>query len=240
MLNNFITSIKLLFSRNKELYSLFYETLGFYPSDISLYQEAMLHSSAQHTNKNGNQINNERLEFLGDAILDATVADIVFKHFPESSEGFLTTIRAKIVQRDALNKVARKLNIPKLLTTSNQDFPPHSFIYGNAVEALIGAIYLDKGYRVTKQFILTHIISTNLDIIAEKNTNYKSQIIEWTQKNKCSIVFDTSEIEKKEGRLSGFSTCLTIEDGKIVTFGKGSSKKESQQQAAKHALSQLQ
>ncbi|MEG2673715.1 MAG: ribonuclease III domain-containing protein, partial [Muribaculaceae bacterium] len=190
MLRNIKNHLKLLFCKERELYVFYYKFLGFYPYDISYYNEAFTHRSSSVKSKNGTDINNERLEFLGDAILDAIVADILFKQFPNKKEGFLTSTRAKIVQRENLNKIGLSLQLDKIIKTAIHSKSHNSYMYGNAVEALIGAIYLDKGYKVCKTFIIKNVIGDNLNKVANEELNYKSKLIEWSQKSKVSISFE--------------------------------------------------
>ena len=143
--------------KHKGPYSLFYQILGFYPNNINLYEQAFVHRSSDIRTQEGQRINNERLEFLGDAILDAVVSDILFNKFPNKKEGFLSNTRSKIVKRDTLNDIAIKMGLDKLVQTSIRTNTHNNYIYGNAFEAFIGAIYLDQGYETCKTFILSLI-----------------------------------------------------------------------------------
>lgn len=206
-----------------------------------LYNQALVHKSSSIKMKNGRWINNERLEFLGDAILDAIVADIVFKEFEYKKEGFLTNMRSKIVQRDTLNRLALELGLDKLVKTSTpKSTVSNTHVYGNALEALIGAIYLDQGYRVAKQFVLERLIDQHLDIetVAENNTNYKSRLIEWGQKHKVVVEFVLLDSNVDENNVSTFKTAVIIA-GENIGCGYGSSKKESHQKAAEEAIETL-
>lgn len=169
--------------RHKEPYVLYRKLLGFYPTDIHLYEQACLHRSSSICEQ-GRRINNERLEFLGDAILDAIVADILFHKFKTSKEGFLTNTRAKIVKRESLNEIAVKLGLDNFITYSMRTSSHNNYMFGNAFEALIGAIYLDKGYRYCKKFVETRIIDPYIDLekISKEEFNFKSRLIEWGQK----------------------------------------------------------
>ena len=170
---------------NKEPYSSLYKILGFYPDNIHLYEQAFLHKSSSVESGDGRWLNNERLEFLGDAVLDAVVADIVYKHFQNKREGFLTNTRSKIVQRETMNRVAVELGLDKMVVYSAKLSSHNNHMYGNALEALIGAIYLDQGYEVCYNFIQNVLIKkhVNLETIARKEVNFKSSLIEWSQKN---------------------------------------------------------
>ena len=158
MLINIIDRIRLPFRKEKELYSSLYQIMGLYPHNISYYKMALMHKSVMHRNKKGKPVNNERLEFLGDAILDATVGDIVYRHFSGKREGFLTNTRSKLVQRDTLNKLANELGINKLILSSGHTISHNSYMGGNAFEALVGALYLDRGYDACMVFLKERIL----------------------------------------------------------------------------------
>lgn len=213
--------------------------LGFYPNNIALYEEAFLHTSAAGLDK-GKWHHNERLEFLGDAVLDAVVADILYKYFPNHREGFLTNTRSKIVQRENLNRVAEKLGLNKMLVLTTRLNAHNNYVYGNALEALIGAVYLDQGYRKCYRFIDEVVIRkcVDLDSIARKKVNFKSSLIEWSQKNKLEIVFDLIESFTDGDGNPVFQSEVTLFNNQIG-IGIGYSKKESQQNAAKMAIKKL-
>lgn len=236
---NIIERIKLPFRKDKELYSSFHKMLGFYPHNIQYYEQAIHHKSSS-IKKEGTWLNNERLEFLGDAILDAIVGDIVFRHFEGKREGFLTNTRSKIVQRETLNKLAVEIGLDKLIISSTRTYAHNSYMYGNAFEALIGAIYLDRGYKYCMRFIRKRIISQliNIDKVAYKEVNFKSKLIEWGQKRQVEVGFELIEQTKEDNCSPVFITQVTIE-GIAFCKGKGYSKKESQQLAAKETLNQL-
>jgi len=241
VLNNKIDRIRLLFRKDRESYSRFYSILGFYPRNISLYEQALLHKSSSIKSEKGRPLNNERLEFLGDAILDAIVADIVYKKFEGKKEGFLTNTRSKIVQRETLNKLAVEIGLDKLIKYSTRTSSHNSYMSGNAFEALVGAIYMDRGYNVCKYFIEVKIIKRfiDLDKVAKKEVNFKSKLIEWTQKNKVTASFELIEqfLDKESNPI--FQSEILIE-GLSAGTGIGYSKKESQQNAAKMALKKIQ
>ncbi len=239
MLNNLIDRIRLPFRKEKELYLSLYEILGFFPKDIKYYKLALMHKSVMRKEK-GKPINNERLEFLGDAILGAVVGHIVYGHFEGKREGFLTNTRSKIVQRDTLNKLADELGLTQLILSSGHSSSHNSYMGGNAFEALVGAIYLDRGYdacmRFIKKRILTHVI--NLDKVAYKEVNFKSKLIEWTQKNRISMSFELVSQQKDEHGNPMFTYQVMLE-GIKGGEGSGYSKKESQQKASKVTLERL-
>ena len=185
-------------------------------------------------------MNNERLEFLGDAILDAIVGDIVYKHFEGKREGFLTNTRSKIVQRETLNKLAEQIGLDKLIKYSTRSSSHNSYMYGNAFEAFIGAIYLDQGYERCKRFLEERIIRPYIDLdkLSKKEVNFKSKLIEWSQKNKVEVSFELIEqfFDKESNPV--FQTEVRIE-GIPAGTGTGYSKKESQQNAAQMALKKI-
>lgn len=238
MLNsNFIDRIKLPFRKEKELYLSLYTILGFYPRNIELYQMALSHKSIHFKNKKGKPVNNERLEFLGDAILDAIVGDIVYKHFPGKREGFLTNTRSKLVQRETLNKIAQEIGFSRLIYSSGRNFSHNSYMAGNAFEALIGALYLDRGYNLCMRFMQEKILTkmVNIDTVAYKEVNFKSRLIEWAQKNKMNIAFNLLEQKKDDEGNPVFKYCVVIE-GIKCNSASGFSKKESQQLASEETL----
>jgi len=214
--------------------------LGFYPENLQLYEQAFLHRSSSVETNNGKRLNNERLEFLGDAILDAAVADIVYKHFKYGREGFLTNTRSKIVQRDTLNRLAVEIGLNEKIVYSAKINTHNNYMYGNALEALIGAIYLDKGYDVCYQFIDKVIVKEhiNLNKIARKEVNFKSSLIEWSQKNKLEVSFNLIESFLDGDGNPVFQTEVVLLDNSIG-IGIGYTKKESQQNAAKMAIKKL-
>ena len=238
MLNsNFIDRIKLPFRKEKELYLSLYTILGFYPRNIELYQMALSHKSIHFKNKKGKPVNNERLEFLGDAILDAIVGDIVYKHFPGKREGFLTNTRSKLVQRETLNKIAQEIGLSRLIYSSGRNFSHNSYMAGNAFEALIGALYLDRGYNLCMRFMQEKILTkmVNIDTVAYKEVNFKSRLVEWAQKNKMNIAFNLLEQKKDDEGNPVFKYCVVIE-GIKCNSASGFSKKESQQLASEETL----
>ena len=240
MLNNFIDRIKLSFRKDKELYFSLYQILGFYPHDISYYKLALMHKSIMHRNSKGKPVNNERLEFLGDAVLDAVVGDIVYQHFPGKREGFLTNTRSKLVQRDTLNKLAQEMGINQLILSNGHSSSHNSYMGGNAFEALVGAVYLDRGYDACMYFMQKRILAKmiNIDKVAYKEVNFKSKLIEWSQKNRVNLEFVQLDQQKDKNGSPVFTYQVEIE-GVKGGIGKGYSKKESQQVASKDTLDQL-
>ena len=231
--------IRLLFSKEKESYFALYRILGFFPRKIDYYKEALLHKSSTVRSAKGYKLNNERLEFLGDAILDAIVADIVYRHFEGKREGFLTNTRSKIVQRETLNKLAVEIGLDKLIKSNSHSSNHNSYMCGNAFEALVGAIYLDRGYDACMRFMQERILHRliNIDKVAYKEVNFKSKLIEWSQKNKVAVEFRLVEQTQETGSPVFQSDALL--EGFVGGTGTGYSKKESQQLAAKQALTRL-
>ena len=240
MLNNIIDRIRLPFRKEKELYSSLFDIIGFYPHDISYYKLALMHKSVMRRNAKGKPVNNERLEFLGDAILDAIVGDIVYQHFPGKREGFLTNTRSKLVQRDTLNKLAQEMGINQLILSSGHTSSHNSYMGGNAFEALVGAIYLDQGYNACMRFMNKRILAQmiNIDKVAYKEVNFKSKLIEWSQKNKVRLTYEQVLQEKDKNGNPIFEFKVVLE-GVEGCAGRGFSKKESQQLASKLTLDKL-
>lgn len=238
--SNLIDRVRLLFRKDKESYLCFYRMLGFYPHDIRFYEQALLHRSSSVKSDQGRMLNNERLEFLGDAILDAVVGDIVYQKFEGKREGFLTNTRSKIVSRESLNHVAEQIGLSKLIKFSIRHSSHNSYMGGNAFEALVGAIYLDRGYAFCKYFMEHRIIGSyiNLNKVSRKEVNFKSKLIEWSQKNKVEIAFELISQSLDEFNSPVFETEILIE-GIHACKGKGYSKKESQQLAAHETLNRI-
>lgn len=236
-LRNQIDKIRLLFCKERESYRCFYRILGFYPRHLKYYQQALLHKSISVRTEKGRPINNERLEFLGDAILDAVVGDIVFRHFEGKREGFLTNTRSKIVQRETLNKLAVQIGLDKLVKSTNRSLSHNSYMYGNAFEAFVGAIYLDRGYNCCKYFMEQKILKQYIDLdkMSRQEMNFKSRLIEWSQKNKMDVTFELIDQLYDKDCNPMFRTEVHIE-GIPAGSGIGYSKKESQQLASQMAL----
>ncbi len=203
---------------------------GFKPRNLALYKLATLHSS-RAKEKNGFRESNERLEYLGDAILGAAVADYLFKKYPFKDEGFLTEIRSRIVNRESLNHLARKVGVASIVQFDKKNTQLQQVILGNTLEALVGAIYLDKGYLRTKKFVIDKLIQPyfDLEVVVNSNANPKSKVIEWSQRNAKEIRFEVEEI--KHGRGKEFSAQVLI-DGQPYGQGFGFTKKKAEQDAA--------
>lgn len=200
----------------------------------------MTHRSSSVRSKKGKWVNNERLEFLGDAILDAIVADILYKKFENKKEGFLTSTRSRIVQRETLNKLAINLGLDKLIVSATRNLAHNTNIYGDALEALIGAIYLDQGYRVAKKFVFETMIKQHINIekVLKSEVDFKSRLIEWGQKNRVDVIFEVTDSSYDSQNNPVFVSCVKVGNVEIGS-GKGYSKKESHQKAAKMAIKKL-
>lgn len=214
--------------------------LGFRPGNLLIYEVAFIHRSATFTLDDGQKINNERLEFLGDSVLDAILSDFLFEKYPEASEGFMTKIRSRIVNRDILNQLAVSMEINKLLISNISSGNHTKHLYGDALEALIGAVFIDKGFKKSKRFFIRNVLERYLDLntIVKTDTDYKSLIFEWVQKRKINLVFTYNEEYDFDHRKSVFTTILRI-GKKEYGRGQGSSKKEAEQEASRQAWERL-
>ena len=238
MIKNILLKIRLLSKARKEPYFLFYKVLGFYPDKIEYYQLAVRHKSVSIPTENGCNLSNERLEFLGDAVLNSVVTDILYRRYEDEREGFLTNTRSKIVKRDSLNKLALEIGLDKLIqVTKYVNTHTNNNIYGNALEALMGAIYLDYGYKQCKKFVEQRLFKgfINLEKVAEKEVNFKSKLIEWCQKNKLEMEFILVSETMSRSNKHIFLSSLIIQ-GKTICEGSGPSKKESQQNVSRIAF----
>jgi ribonuclease-3 len=239
-LNEIIDRIKLPFRKEKELFSSLYGILGFYPRNIEYYKQALMHKSIRKRNDKGKPLNNERLEFLGDAILDAAVGYIVYRHYEGKREGFLTNTRSKLVSRDTLGKLAGEMGLGNLLVSASHSTSHNSYVEGNAFEALVGAIYLDRGYEACLAFFEKQVLGKYIDIdkVAFKEVNFKSKLLEWSQKNRVRLEFKMLKQKTDENGSPIFSFQVMLE-GVEGEKGSGYSKKEAQQQASKDTLQRL-
>ena len=177
---NILDTIRLPFRNDRQLYRSFYNILGFYPRNIELYKQALTHRSVNHKNNEGKNYNNERLEYLGDAILGAVVGDILYRHFPGKKEGFLTNVRSRVVQRETLGRLADDMGLTELIKSNLIGKTHNSYMAGNAFEALMGAVYLDRGYKYCVRFVSERILGKyiNLEKISSKESNFKSRLFE--------------------------------------------------------------
>lgn len=215
-----------------------YSILGYVPNDIQLYRMAMTHSSASSSGSKKLGCN-ERLEFLGDAVLSSIISDYLYTNFVKEREGFLSKSRSNLVCRETLNELALEIGIDRFLEACGLPHQHNHYVFGNALEALIGAIYIDKGYKQCRRFLLDRVFSRhlNLESLVRADKNHKSRLIEWTQKTHKSIEFKlVSEELRKEGAF--FISEVYIDDV-LCGVGDGFSKRESQQKAARLAISKL-
>jgi len=232
--------IKLFSSPRKEFYAFLKATTGFSHLKLKLYDLAFIHRSASYANMLGQPVNNERLEYLGDAVLGTIVADYLYNRFPGRDEGFLTQMRSRIVNRSFLTQLTFKLGLNRFVNSNTNSVNDSSHIYGDVFEAFIGAIYLDTGYQGAKHFLIKKVLSLHVDIeeLERSDNNYKSQLIEWGQKNKRDVEFDTHESNESGHHYLPFISVIRI-DGQVVGTGEGYSKKEAQQNSACKALANL-
>ncbi len=224
----------------REFRSRLKKLLRFNPGNLRLYEIAFIHRSASFTLPNGKKVNNERLEYLGDAVLDAILSDFLFIKFPDANEGFLTKIRSRIVNRDVLNQLAISMGINKILISNINSSHQTKNLYGDALEALIGSVFLDKGFKKTKKLFLRNVLNKYLDlkVIVSTDTDYKSLVFEWVQKHKSNLIFTYNEEYDFNLKKSVFSTTLFI-DRQVLGEGHGSSKKEAEQEASSKAWERL-
>lgn len=221
------------FGRDREYYKIVDDMFGFIPNNIELYKLALIHKSASLVLADGRAINNERLEFLGDAVIEAVTSDYLFIEYPDRDEGFLTQLRSKIVSRQSLNELAVKIGLDSRVISNGSPSITQKHIFGDAFEAMMGAIYLDQGYEFVNRLLINRIYfrHMSLDELTESETDFKSRLIEWCQKNRHQIMFRTAN---DKGYASNhpvfFSTVLV--DGIEVGHGSGESKKEAEQNAA--------
>ena len=241
MINQLIDRVRFMFCKDKPLASALRNILGFYPRNLDVYRIALAHKSAKFRPRRGQRferpLNNERLEYLGDAILEAVTSDILYHKYPRQGEGFLTSTRAKLVQRSMLNRLADEMGLDKLINKSLVASTHNVNIGGNAFEALVGAVYLDRGYRYCQWFVGHRIIGSLLDVdtVARKEINFKSKLLEWSQKNRIQMTYSDTQIDKPGSNSAEFVSIALLE-GVKAGRGTGFSKKESQQNAAKEAL----
>jgi ribonuclease-3 len=218
---------------DQELRSELKKLLNFSPRNINKYKKAFTHRSVQMFDKKGIPINYERLEFLGDSILGSVIAAYLYKKVPTGSEGYLTQMRSKIVSREHLNELGKDLNLIRFVKSNIDQSNVGDNIHGNIFEALIGAIYLDQGYKFCQKFIYENVIVPYVDIekLEGKITSYKGLIIEWCQKQKKKYKFETYEDSGNES-IKHFSVKISI-DGEQIAKGRATSKKKAEEQASK-------
>ena len=212
------------------------DMFGIIPHNIELYKLALIHKSASVELEDGSHINNERLEFLGDAVIESITSDYLFIEFPDRDEGFMTQLRSKIVSRQSLNRIASEIGLDRHVISHAAGNMSQKHIYGDAFEAMMGAIYLDQGYNFANRLLINNIYATklSLDEVDETETDFKSRLIEWGQKNHHTVVFRTKGTPTGAGATRSFH-CTVLVDNLEVGHGIGSSKKEAEQRAAESA-----
>ena len=237
MIRAIIQSIRLYLHRKDKFYGLSVSQLGFVPRNKGIYKLALLHKSASKFTKSGTVLNYERLEFLGDAVLGAIVAELLYKFFPNKDEGFLTRVRSKVVSRESLNELAINIGLDKAVVAKS-DISKNKHIYGDVFEAFVGAMFLDQGFANTKRFIEKYIFPNFFDIkdLVSVDTNYKSRLIEWGQKNKVDLDFVIEENQR--GRKNRFK-CNVLIAKEVTGTGWGDSKKEAERNAAESVIGKL-
>lgn len=241
MLKSIILPFRLRFGRDREYYKILNALFGICPNNIELYKLALIHRSASLFLEDGTPINNERLEFLGDAVLESIVSDYLFIEYPERNEGFLTQLRSKIVSRKTLNQLAINIGLSKHVIVQDSGLFSQKHLYGDALEAMVGAIYLDKGYDFVNRLVINDLLRKNINLgtITRTETDFKSRLIEWSQKNKRTLSFETVPSPAYTSHNPHFRSTVTI-DGQETGTGEGSSKKEAEQQAAFSAMERTQ
>lgn len=227
--------------KDKRLAAAIKTMVGRKPFNLSPYKLALVHASIAKVNDHGFKESNERLEYLGDAILGAVIADYLFKKYPFKDEGFLTEIRSRIVNRESLNLLARKIGLDKMIRFEDNSKNSHSHksLYGDTLEAFVGAVYLDHGYRFCQKFILSKLLLPHYDLemIVSTDVNFKSKVIEWAQKENKEAKFEIAEVKNVRNHKE-FTAHLIVEN-EIVGIGHGLNKKKAEQDAALKGLEKL-
>ena len=218
---------------DKHFYAAVDDMFGFMPNNIELYKLALIHKSASVELEDGSHINNERLEFLGDAVIESVTSDYLFIEFPDRDEGFLTQVRSKMVSRQSLNRIASAIGLDKHVISNAAGNTTQKHIYGDAFEAMMGAIYLDQGYDFVNRLLINKIFAKHLslDDVLQSETDFKSRLIEWCQKNRYSIEFRTDTDRSATNTRPTFHSVVYV-DGIAVGHGHGDSKKAAEQNAA--------
>ena len=226
---------------DKKLYTAFKTLMGRPPRNLDLYKLSLTHSSSNSRMKGDFKESNERLEYLGDAVLSAVVADYLFKKYPFKDEGFLTEVRSRIVSRESLNNLGKKLGVIQLMKIEGgiDQKQIYSSIFGNTLEAILGAIYLDMGYSFCHRFIINKLIGPNFDLeeIVNSTKNYKSRLVEWGQSNNTPVTFEILEV--KDNKNFKEFTAQAFIDGQPHEKGFGHNKKKAEQDAASKTLKSL-
>lgn len=221
------------FGRDKAYYRIVDDMFGFIPHNIELYKLALIHKSASLVLEDGRSINNERLEYLGDAVIEAVTSDYIFIEYPDRDEGFMTKLRSKIVSRQSLNALAVKIGLDTHVISNGGAGIAQKHIHGDAFEAMMGAIYLDQGYEFVNRLLINNIYYRYLDLeeLTESENDFKSRLIEWCQKNHHKVAFRT-EHDKEYAANHPVFYCKVLVDGMEIGHGVAESKKEAEQHAA--------
>ena len=233
MFDFLLRPIRRRYGKDREFYAAIDDMFGFIPNNIELYKLALIHKSASVELEDGSHINNERLEFLGDAVIESITSDYLFIEFPDRDEGFMTQLRSKIVSRQSLNRIASQVGLDKHVISHAANNTTQKHIYGDAFEAMMGAIYLDQGYDFANRLLINDIYARYLSIddILQSETDFKSRLIEWCQTNHHTIEFRTAQDSSSSGIHPTFHSTVYI-GGIAAGYGVGDSKKQAEQQAA--------
>ena len=240
MIDRLLFPFRVWFSKDRQFYKALNDILGIYPNNIELYKLALIHKSASIVLDDGTHINNERLEYLGDAVIEAVVSDMLYIDFPYEKEGALTQLRSRIVSRSSLNELALRLGLDEYVVSYSSFNNSRKHIYGDAFEAMMGAIYLDKGYDFTNRLLINGIFKRYVDMnsLLETETDYKSRLIEWCQKKKKHLNIASHEGGNNEEDVLQFYAVVTIENVDYG-YGIGESKKEAEQRACRNTVEKL-
>lgn len=241
MLSLLLRPLRLRFSKDKEYYKILDKIFGIYPNNIELYKLALIHRSASLFLQDGTPINNERLEFLGDAIIESVVSDYLFIEFPDENEGFLTQLRSRIVSRSSLNQLAISIGLDNHIIAQGGGNYSQKHLYGDALEAMMGAAYLDKGYDFVNRLLINNILRRHIDLngLTQTESDFKSRLIEWSQRNKRILHFSTMHSDKYTMQIPHFRSTVSLNE-EVLGEGEGSSKKEAEQSAAFKAFEKVQ
>lgn len=232
--------IKSNFGENKHYYKAIHDIFGIYPNNIELYKLALIHKSASIVLDSGVSVNNERLEYLGDAVIESVVSDMLYVDYPLEGEGFMTQLRSKIVNRKSLNLLAEKIGLDREVIFNGSMTLSRKHLNGDAFEAMMGAIYLDKGYDYVNRLLINRIFARHLDIdqLVETENDHKSRLIEWCQKNRKQLSIRCKQGSDYTDREPQFVATVCI-NGKECGYGIGESKKEAEQRAAGNTMKEL-
>ncbi|MEE0915477.1 MAG: ribonuclease III [Alistipes sp.] len=240
MIDFILRPIKRNFGQDRDYYRMVDDIFGFIPNNIELYKLALIHKSASIV-VDGQTINNERLEFLGDAVIESVTSDYLFIEYPEYDEGRLTQLRSKIVSRQSLNGIAKKIGLDRCVICNRSVSTSQKHIFGDAFEAMMGAIYLDQGYDFVNRLLINTIYATSLSLeqVDEEETDFKSRLIEWGQKHHHTILFKTKGVGKSTAAGAHSFRSVVLIDSLEVGHGTGESKKEAEQSAAQSVATEM-